>query len=187
MRSPEPGLVVLLNGASSSGKSTIARALLPILEPRFFHMPVDAFHMMRVDRDIPPEELEDEIRRTCLGFHRAVAGMAAAGNHVVMDHVLSHPWRLRDCLELFCAPRVLFVGVQASREDLRRRERARGDREPGLAERQLAAVHAHGLYDLECDTSTTSAPECARRIGELVRRRPAPTAFEQLEARRAAP
>ncbi|WP_425303565.1 phosphotransferase-like protein [Nocardia wallacei] len=30
--------------------------------------------------------------------HRAVAAMASAGNDIVMDHVLSEPWRLRDCL-----------------------------------------------------------------------------------------
>ncbi len=145
-------------------------------------MPVDAFHEMRVDRAIDTENLEDELQRTCLGFHRAVAGMASAGNNVVMDHVLSQPWRLRDCLELFCAPRVVFVGVHASREDLEARERARGDRPPGLASHQLRSVHAHHVYDVECNTSTTTAPACARRIHELVRHVPAPTAFEKLRA-----
>lgn len=51
--------------------------------------------------------------------------MAAAGNNVVMDHVLSPEWRLRDCLDLFVAQDVVFVGVHCPRAELERRERER--------------------------------------------------------------
>lgn len=44
---PRRGLVIFLNGTSSSGKSSIATELLRTLEEPCFHMPVDAFHAMR--------------------------------------------------------------------------------------------------------------------------------------------
>jgi chloramphenicol 3-O-phosphotransferase len=55
------GRMILLNGTSSSGKSSIAVELLNILDGAWFHLGVD-------------------------GFHRVVAGMVAAGNDVVHQH-----------------------------------------------------------------------------------------------------
>lgn len=179
---PRQGLVIFLNGTSSSGKSSIAAELLRILDEPYFHLPVDAFHAMRAPVPIAPEQLDTMLHRTWRGYHRAVAGMAAAGNNVVMDHVLSAEWRLRDCLSLFVPEDVVLVGVHCPPEELARRERARADRPPGLAARQLAQVHAHGVYDIECDTGRLDAGQCARRIRDFLPGRPRPTAFERLRA-----
>ncbi|WP_431949003.1 chloramphenicol phosphotransferase CPT family protein [Actinacidiphila sp. bgisy167] len=175
------GLIILLNGTSSSGKSSIARELLRVLDASFFHMPVDAFHAMRSDRDIPDEHLQAEIDRTAMGFHRAVAGMAAAGNNVVVDHVLSRRWRLLDCLDLFPAENVVLVGVHCPLPELERRERVRGDRTPGLAALQFEQVHAHGVYDIECDSSRNTPGEIAQQIKIALAQRPTPTAFTRLK------
>ncbi|WP_078853973.1 chloramphenicol phosphotransferase CPT family protein [Streptomyces sp. FxanaA7] len=176
-------VIIFLNGTSSSGKSSIATELLRILDEPYFHIPVDAFHAMRTRQQLPPEQLATVLHRTWRGYHRAVAGMAAAGNNVVMDHVLSEEWRLRDCLDLFVPQDVVFVGVHCGRAELARRERERGDRPLGLAARQLDPVHAHGLYDIECDTSRADPLRCASRIKQFLRHRPRPTAFEQLRDR----
>ncbi|MBB6438913.1 chloramphenicol 3-O-phosphotransferase [Streptomyces candidus] len=122
--------------------------------------------------------------RTWKGFHRAVAGMAAGGNNVVVDHILSEQWRLPDCVDLFVPQDVVLVGVHCPLPELERREQQRGDRPPGLAARQITRVHAHGLYDIEVDTGTHGPLDCARQIRDFLPHRPRPTAFEQL--RRAA-
>ncbi|MEI5527640.1 AAA family ATPase [Streptomyces brasiliscabiei] len=178
------GLIIFLNGTSSSGKSSIAAELLRILDEPAFHIPVDAFHAMRTRRELPPERLASVLHDTWRGYHRAIAGMAAAGNTVVMDHVLSAEWRLRDCLDLFVPRDVVLVGVHCDRDELERRERQRGDRPPGLAAGQLAQVHAHGLYDIECDTGRATPLQCAARVKEFLPHRPRPTAFEQLRDKR---
>jgi len=174
------GLIIFLNGTSSSGKSSIARELLSVLDGPYFHMPVDAFHAMRTRREFSPDELRTVLKHTWMGFHRAVAGMAAAGNNIVVDHIFSEPWRLQDCLALFNPKDVVLVGVRCPLPELERREQARGDRPVGLAARQIDRVHAHGSYDVECDTSTTGPVDCARRIRDFLPRRPTPTAFERL-------
>ncbi|MEU9609198.1 AAA family ATPase [Streptomyces sp. NPDC048057] len=174
------GLIVFLNGTSSSGKSSIARELLTLLDEPYFHLPVDAFHAMRSRPQLTPAEVDDTLKRTWRGFHRAVAGMAAAGNNVVVDHVLSEPWRLEDCLALFPADQVVLVGVHCPVDELERRERARGDRPAGLAASQVPRVHAHGTYDVECDTGTATPLDCARRIAHFLPERPVPTAFQRL-------
>ncbi|MGW6444658.1 chloramphenicol phosphotransferase CPT family protein [Lentzea sp. NPDC055074] len=176
-------MIIFLNGTSSSGKSSIAAELLRELDTPYFHLSVDAFGAMRaVERtlglDGPAQQ--ELLRRTRAGFHRAVAGMARAGNDVVVDHVLSEPWRLQDCLTVLDGLDVVFVGVHCPPDELERRERARGDRTPGAAAAQLLSVHRHGLYDFEVDTGSSSPRECARAIKEFVGRAPAQRAFDVL-------
>ncbi|WP_405552450.1 chloramphenicol phosphotransferase CPT family protein [Streptomyces sp. NBC_01171] len=179
-----PGRIIFLNGTSSSGKSSIARELLGLLDDGVYsHLSVDAFNAMRAQQELSREEFDAALRRTRLGFHRSVAAMAAVGNDLVVDHVLSEPWRLTDCLTVLRPEDVLFVGVHCPLPELERRERARGDREAGLAALQYDLVHAHGDYDLECDTGTASPRACAERIRDFLPHRPTPTAFSRLRAR----
>ncbi|MFF7984388.1 AAA family ATPase [Streptomyces sp. NPDC007901] len=175
-----PGTVILLNGTSSSGKSSIAAELLRILDGTWFHLPVDAFHAMRGGGEIAPDDLQAEIDRTAKGFHRAVAGMAAAGNNVVVDHPLSRRWRLLDLLDLLPPERTLLVAVRCPLPELERREQARGDRQTGLAALQYDAVHAHGPHDIDVDTSVHSPAECAFLVQRALRSAARPTAFETL-------
>ncbi|WP_166028315.1 chloramphenicol phosphotransferase CPT family protein [Streptomyces chilikensis] len=178
------GRIIFLNGTSSSGKSSIARELLDILEDGvFFHLAVDSFNAMRSKRELGTQELDAALRRTRMGFHRSIAAMAAVGNDIVVDHVLSEPWRLLDCLRVLPPEDVLFVGVHCSLDELTRRELARGDRPSGLAAYQYDLVHAHGDYDVECDTSTASPRECAQLIKEFLPYRSSPTAFTRLQRR----
>ena len=185
-----PGQVILLNGASSSGKTSIAIELQEVMDRPWFHLPVDAFNSMRARRQtaaLGEPALAAVLARTRAGFHRAVAGMAWAGNDVIADLVLSEEWRLRDCLAVLDGLDVIFVGVRCSAAELARREQARGDRSPGLAAGQQAQVHRPGDYDLECDTTATSARDCALAIRDYVARGPAPRAFGRLRAHSARP
>ena len=82
------GQVVFLNGVSSSGKSSIARQLQLIVDPPHFHMSVDAFNSMRARQktlELGASELTAVLARTRAGFHRAIAGMAEAGNDVIVE------------------------------------------------------------------------------------------------------
>lgn len=74
----------------------------------------------------------------------------------------------------------MFVGVRCSLDELVRREASRGDRPAGLAALQYDLVHAHGDYDVECDTSTADPRECAEMVKKFLARRPTPTAFTRL-------
>jgi chloramphenicol 3-O phosphotransferase len=47
---------------------------------------------------------------------------------------------------------------------------------------QQVRVHAHGLYDVECDTTTASPYDCAARIAGFLGTGQAPTAFDRLRS-----
>jgi chloramphenicol 3-O phosphotransferase len=181
-----PGRVVLLNGVSSAGKSALGAALLELLPTPWFRLGVDDVGALRsavATHRLPAAEVPDVLRRTRAGFHRMVAGLAEAGNDVVADHVLSEPWRLADLLEVLAPYDVVLVGVHCAPEELTRRESLRGDRPVGLAAGQLSSVHAHGVYDVEVDTTANDAAACARVVMGRLDAGPG-TAFPRLRGSR---
>ena len=182
MRRMGHGRVVLLNGPSSSGKTTLAHALADLLPTPWLVMPVDLFHAIRSrpDAAFSGEQWQSVFRQTRAAYHRAVAGAAEAGCDVIADHVLSEPWRLSELLELTATCDVLLVHVTCDAEELDRREVGRADRDSGTARSQLTAVFAHGDCDLVVDTTRLAPPGAAAAIVALLDNPPRPTAFERL-------
>lgn len=193
LNNAESVTIILLNGTSGAGKTSIARALQQIMDVPYLHVPIDSFGDMAPGPDKLGEPgsraWQDVFNRVLSGFHHSLAALAAAGNNLIVDHVIvqggePENW-LTECVDVLAPFTAYFIGVHCPLEELRRRERARGDREEGQAERQLSHVHRHGVYDLELDTSLLSAEQCARKIKKLVERDAHPQAL--LTLRRDAP
>jgi chloramphenicol 3-O-phosphotransferase len=107
------------------------------------------------------EPLGDRLVR---GMHRAVAGLAAAGLDVVVDHVLSEPNWVADIEAAWAGLDVLRVGLHCPIEVAEERERARGNRTLGWARAHIDVVHATIRYDLTIDTSRHDPAQCAALI-----------------------
>lgn len=177
----EPGRVILLNGPSSSGKSSLGRAMLPLLEEPWFFVPVDAISGLRstVHRlQLDEAGVRAMLARTRRGYHRTVAALASAGNDVIMDYPLSEPWRLADLLVVLDGYDVTLVDVVCTPDELERRERSRGDRPQGLSISQ--GVYVHGERDLTVDTTAASPEKCAETIVSRLDTLPRPKAFDRL-------
>ena len=177
--------ILFLNGASSSGKSSIAKALQTMIDVPCFHLCIDDY-LAALQKDLwdRPERVQREWLHIIRGFHAAAAAIARAGNTVIVDDVLENdpPW-VENLLTLFEGLDVLFVGVHCPLAELERREQARGDRKRGMARLQFDQVHSQALYDLEVDTSRLSPEACADRIVNLMDHPPSPSAFERLRKR----
>ena len=161
------GTIIFLNGTSSSGKTSIAKALQQILETPALHVQVDTFADMLPEGYLEtavPEQRKETAARLISGFHHAVAALAAAGNTVILDHVVPSPSWWQECMTVFAPHRLLTVGVHCPLPELEQRETARGDRHPGLARMQFDRVHQHGAYQVEVDTSQLSPETCATQI-----------------------
>lgn len=143
----ERGNIILLNGVSSSGKSTLARALLKQL-PDYFHYSLDNF-------DVVIEHMEDRENKRLIPvetgyfFHRTIALFADKGINLIVDHVLHDLFIRTDFEESLSGYSLLRVGVHCPLEELARRERERGDRRIGQALKQLEFVHKEVLYDMK--------------------------------------
>jgi chloramphenicol 3-O phosphotransferase len=180
-----PATIILLNGISSAGKTSIAQALQATMETPYLQVSIDAFENMLPERYdegglfVWPVLFPALLR----GFHRSIAALAGEGHSLIVDHVMVHRegWMstLADCLDVLEPFPVYFVGVRCALDEAERRERARGDRYRGTAARQFPLVHQHGLYDVEVDTTSTDPLTCAARIHTAITAY-APTAFARL-------
>jgi len=199
-----PGNIILLNGASSAGKTSILVALQQILDMPYLDAGIDKFLWMLPKRylDVPlwhdvfeyawreqgdTRELFIQAgplgHRLMSGMHHAIAIMSQAGNNIIADHVLIERQWVLECACLFADLPALFVGVHCPLEILEQRERERSDRTLGQARAYFRTVHAHGIYDLEVDTSRFSPVECALQIKQRLQDGPPPQAFKMLRER----
>jgi chloramphenicol 3-O phosphotransferase len=174
--------IVLLNGVSSVGKGSVAKALQRIASRPMLHVQMDAFlEMLPAGMFGDPEgyvfetTVEDGKPVTAVhsgpvlvsalrGMREAVAGMADAGNDLIVDEVMWEAETLTDYRWQLATFDFYVVALVAPLGVIEQRERERGDRTLGLARWQYDKVHAGMVYDLELDTSVASPDDCALRI-----------------------
>ncbi len=185
----QPGHIIFLNGTSSAGKTTIARALQDTLETAYMRASLDDFFNLYPEKLLQPKNEEEAqvfmrlIPQVVSGFHRSIAAFASTGNNVIVDHVLEEEVWLKECVAAWEDYDVLFVGVKCPLDVAEQREKDRGDRSIGLARYQFERVHRHNLYDLELDTSALTVEECVAKIMTLIHNEPQKTAFQELSIR----
>jgi chloramphenicol 3-O phosphotransferase len=174
--------VIILNGVGSVGKTSTARALQTIAAAPLLHVAMDAFLAMLPEAmfghpdGLIFETVEEQgmpsviiragpvLERAMGGMRHAIAAMAAQGNNLVVDDVMTREGQDREYRVLLSGFDVRLVGLFAPLDVLEARERQRGDREIGLARWQYDRVHRGVVYDLEIDTTVTSPLENAQRI-----------------------
>jgi chloramphenicol 3-O phosphotransferase len=188
-----PGTIVILNGASSSGKTSIIKALQEILDEPYLEAGLDKFLWMLPKRFLD-KPLWDEVLglatrsgavgdRLVSGMHHAIAALAQAGNNVVAEHVFVEQKWVTECATLFSKLPAYLIGVHCPLEVLELREKERSDRTLGQARAQFPIVHAYVEYDLEIDTSLARAKSCALEIQRRLQDGIEATAFRRIRQR----
>ena len=177
------GKIILLNGASSSGKSTLARALQAALDQPFWHFSIDhliaakVLPKQRIDsgefpwRDLRPHFFE--------GFHRCLPALALAGNNLIVEHIVETEAWMQRLVRLLYQLDVFFVGVHCPLPELERRELERGDRRMGEARADFEITHTFGKYDFEV-LSTLPREENVQAVIAAWKARQHPSAFETM-------
>ena len=181
-----PGKIIFLHGASSSGKSTLARLLQSTIDAPFWHISIDHLRdsgvlpMARINSgEFSWRELRDAFFD---GYHRSLPVYAAAGNNLIIEHIVDTREWMDFLVTLFRPFDVFFVGVHCPLEELERRERGRGDRPVGDARRDFESIHRDALYDLEVDSSGEPAENVATIIAAW-KRRSLPSGFQRMAER----
>lgn len=188
--------LIVLNGPSSVGKSSIVSALQELWLRPLFASGLDVFiggwpdsHVSLPGLDgspAPPSGMRivagtgpapSWIPEYGVDFHTVMkfahemwAAMSEGGLDLIIDHVIL------DATIREQAKRTLtnayWVGVTCDMDELVRREAARGDRRLGFASGTAAVVHEEMAYDLVVDTTVTPSDVLARQIYAAVQDRP---------------
>lgn len=168
--------VIVLNGGSSSGKSTLAKALQVELAGYWLRFGVDTLieaapprllsvgdglHI-GVDGSVTPGPAFAAVEAQWM---KGVATVAVAGGQVIVeDNFVSGPSAQHRWREVLGDLPTAWVGVHCPPAVAAERERDRVDRVEGMAANQAELVHRGIDYDLEVDTSVVDAATIATRI-----------------------
>ncbi|MDF2550110.1 MAG: chloramphenicol phosphotransferase [Chlamydiales bacterium] len=172
--------LIYINGPSSSGKTTLAKALQQELHPPFLHIGIDRLIGMMPDKlndweggaaplGFSWKESFDEaghaVQELCLGpfaekivetLKQVVLTMAKMGHFIIIDDISFGASQVDLWREALKDYSVLWVGLNLPLKTLEEREKARGNRILGSARAQFSQVHRDVSYDLRFNTEKES-------------------------------
>ena len=182
-------MIILLNGATSSGKTSIVRAIQDMSDRMWMQLGIDVFidmvhtkfwgngakaseGFLFTQSKNEKGQFVTEIISSPMGKKLAesipdtVALLANRGLDVIIDECLfdNEIERYKETLQNHD---ICYVGVMCDLETLEQREKDRGDRILGAARWMFDKLHKT-KYDLTVDTDKMSPMECAQRILEFV-------------------
>lgn len=172
--------ILVLNGASSAGKSSLGRSLQGQLGAGWFMLGVDDLLGAIMPFGDDPDLLHvsshgvvhptDAFRQAEAAWYAGVAAVAKQAPGLILDEVLleggSSQARLSDALAELP---LVWIGVVCDLAIGQRRERLRGDRVVGMHAEQRQRVHEGVKYDYVVDTSRLSAYEAAQEVVAALR------------------
>jgi chloramphenicol 3-O phosphotransferase len=164
--------VILLNGPSSSGKSTLSIALQKALEyetgEKYGIISIDNFLNMTMNEAIYEEDVFEISPKLC----KTAVDMASSEKNIIIDHVITSKRifkQLTKALE-FCD--IYLISVNCPLHELIRREQKRKNRCLGSAEASSQYLFPQETYDLTIDTFQIPMEECALQIIKALQNEP---------------
>lgn len=184
-------MIILLNGTSSAGKTTVARIMQEKYSDVLLLYGVDSMVQTAFPAkcDYPPfDQKAIRLESYEVDGHPHVRLMVSSymypvytaavkfykmlseqGYNLIVDELLFDSNRIRPYFEILAREKVYFIGLKPEKEVVLRREQERGDRLPGLAAGlYLEVYNPLFTYDLLLDTGKMSPEETADRILEYM-------------------
>lgn len=196
--------IIFLNGSSSAGKSSLAKAVQHLSDKPWLHFGIDSFTDMMSGKYVAfgekardgyyyfvPEENKNgpvmKIEDGPLGnkVFEAIPLVAKvlsdSGNDLIIDEVLFGDDILKQYVSCLFKHIVYFVGVHCDISKLQEREILRGNRSIGLANDQINHVHS-GIreYDIVVDTSDDSSFSVGKNILSFMESTNFPQGFKKM-------
>lgn len=160
--------IILLNGPSSSGKSTLASTLQTIIKERtgeeYAILSIDDFLKMTANEAIYEDDVFEISPKLC---YKALE-MLLVKQGVIIDHVVTSERIFKQLTESLKSHALYLIHVTCPLHELKRREEARKNRCPGSAEASYDYLFPKGGYALTVDTFSSSAKECSLKILDII-------------------
>lgn len=160
--------IILLNGPSSSGKSTLAGTLQRWIKEQekkdYAIASIDDFLKMTAEDVI----YEEDVFAISSRLSENVAGLLRQKDGVIIDHVITSGRIYAQLMAWFGPESIVLIRVTCPVEVLRQREMERGNRCPGSAEASAQYLFPQEGYQLTVDTHMLTPDECASRIVDAV-------------------
>lgn len=192
--------IIFLNGAGSSGKTSIARAIQHLSNEQWLTFGVDTFiEMTPYPSSGKDSEYfsfvpgENERGPTMKVESKSAGGklfgvmpdfallLANQNNNLIIDEVIFDDQDLKPYVEKLANHIVYFIGVKCDLGIMQEREFLRRDRVVGLSNDQFDRVHSGTReYDLTVDTSHSSIFFVAKEIMNYIDTNKSPKGFNKM-------
>ena len=160
--------IILLNGPSSSGKSTLSKALQEVIEARrnekYAIVSIDDFMKLATDETIYEDDVFEISGDMCASALEALK----ISSGVIIDHVITSERIYRQLRTMLGQHPIHTVHISCPLNVLLDREAARKNRCIGSAESSYTYLYPKEEYDLTVDTSIMMPAECAVAIYDLL-------------------
>ena len=190
------GKVIILNGPSSSGKSSIQREFQKLVMPNLWgKIGIDTLFDMAMP-DITPENMEiwqspnpirwvengkdengnpvitlkvgEQGNRVAYAMNSAIAAYAKSGSNVIVDYIAYDQDWINHLVKELLDITTYWVAVRISLETLEKREAARGTSPVGHARSHYHTVYGNRHYDLEVNSEDSTSLEIATEIFDFI-------------------
>ena len=159
--------IILLNGPSSSGKSTLSKALQEFIEKRhekYVIISIDDHMKLSQEETIYEDDVFEISGDMCT--HVLEALQTSSG--VIIDHVITSERIFQQLITMLGQYHIHLVHVTCPLDILIQREYARSNRCIGSAESSHKYLFLKYGYDLTLDTSVMTPTECSEKIYDLL-------------------
>ena len=159
--------IIIINGCSSSGKTSLSRELQYQLKDTYLHISSDQFlgqFPYKLYESGDKKIIGETIDKGISNLNHCAYALAKASNNIIIDCVFERKeWQI-ELFSLLNDFDTTFVGLKCDLEELEKREKKRGDRAIGLARAQFNQVHRDMHYDIELDSNKLAVVDCAKEI-----------------------
>lgn len=192
-----PGRVIILNGPSGSGKSSIQKEFQYLMMPHLwvkvgidtlfdnpmpnitpenmdFWQTANPIRWVAISQDAEGHKLVtlftgEEGERVAYAMNSAIAAYAENGCDVIVDYIAYKPEWLADLQRKLKPYKTCYVAVDIPLEVLEQREAARGTSPVGHARSHYHDVYGNIQYDLRVNSEQFSAKEIAMQLKEMIK------------------
>jgi len=192
-----PGKVIILNGPSGSGKSSIQREFQKLMMPNLWlKTGIDTLFDAPMP-DITPENIEvwqspnpirwieskrnengypeitlkvgEQGARVAYAMNSAIAAYAKNGCNIIVDYIAYDQAWIDHLEKELAGISTYWVAVRISLEALEKREAERGTSPVGHARSHYYTVYGDRQYDIELSSEVLSASEIASKIVGIIK------------------
>jgi chloramphenicol 3-O phosphotransferase len=160
--------IILLNGPSSSGKSTLASTLQTLIKDKnseeYAIISIDDFLKMTTNEVIYEDDVFEISSKLC---DKSIE-MLRSKQGIIIDHVITSERIFKQLIESLNIYGIHLVHVTCPLHELRRREEERKNRRVGSAEASYEYLYPKEGYDLTVDTLVLSAKGCSLQILDIM-------------------
>ncbi|SHO50790.1 phosphotransferase-like protein [Anaerocolumna xylanovorans] len=160
--------IILLNGPSSSGKSTLTSTLQTLIKDKnneeYAIISIDDFLKMTTKEVIYEEDVFEISSKLC---DKSIEVLRLKQG-IIIDHVITSERIFKQLIESLKLYDIYLVHVTCPLRELKRREEERKNRCLGSAEASYEYLFPKEGYDLTVDTFASSAKECSLQILDIM-------------------